>query len=45
MVFFLYMDAGNFNFGKGGRDPHSDSSSDDELPRNPVAPQDMDSVG
>ncbi|KAF7138594.1 hypothetical protein RHSIM_Rhsim07G0152600 [Rhododendron simsii] len=40
------MDAGNFNLGKGeDRDPHSDSSSDDELPRNPVVQQGMDSIG
>ncbi|KAF7142313.1 hypothetical protein RHSIM_Rhsim05G0116400 [Rhododendron simsii] len=40
------MDAGDFNFGmEEDRDPHLDSSSDDELSQNPVAPQGMDSVG
>ncbi|KAF7151268.1 hypothetical protein RHSIM_Rhsim02G0026300 [Rhododendron simsii] len=43
------MDAGNSSFGRGevreARDPHSDSSSDDELPRNLVVQQGINSVG
>ncbi|KAF7124630.1 hypothetical protein RHSIM_Rhsim12G0104300 [Rhododendron simsii] len=43
------MDAGNSSFGRGeaqeARDRHSNSSSDDELPRNLVVQQGINSVG